>query len=210
MRRHINPITVEMGPKQMTITKEQTTVDNTTPLTSQHETDSGMKTTEDYEKETTAGTTMTGASSTAMGGKQQQHEDSGDGCASDNNEGGWLSNSGCKASNITTTNTATSQFSSHLNNSDANNTANIIPINSVQTNDNKRIPLNNQQPQSRGKMISPVKTALDLNVQYFPCKTCGCKFPSYYFVHKHRRLCHGGVEGEEAASGKVQEDRNGQ
>lgn len=31
---------------------------------------------------------------------------------------------------------------------------------------------------------------LDMNVQYYPCKTCGCKFPSYYFVHKHRKLCH--------------------
>ncbi|XP_076749924.1 uncharacterized protein LOC143422851 [Xylocopa sonorina] len=31
---------------------------------------------------------------------------------------------------------------------------------------------------------------LDLNVQYYPCKICGCKFPSYYFVHKHRKLCH--------------------
>lgn len=27
-------------------------------------------------------------------------------------------------------------------------------------------------------------------VQYYPCKTCGCKFPSYYFVHKHRKQCH--------------------
>ncbi|VVC99626.1 unnamed protein product [Leptidea sinapis] len=25
---------------------------------------------------------------------------------------------------------------------------------------------------------------------YYPCKTCGCKFPSYYFVHKHRKRCH--------------------
>lgn len=24
----------------------------------------------------------------------------------------------------------------------------------------------------------------------YPCKTCGCKFPSYYFVHKHRKHCH--------------------
>ncbi|KAL1129785.1 hypothetical protein AAG570_012729 [Ranatra chinensis] len=32
--------------------------------------------------------------------------------------------------------------------------------------------------------------ALRLNVQYYPCKTCGSKFPSYYFVHKHRKLCH--------------------
>lgn len=32
---------------------------------------------------------------------------------------------------------------------------------------------------------------LDMNVQYYPCKTCGSKFPSYYFVHKHRKMCHG-------------------
>lgn len=31
---------------------------------------------------------------------------------------------------------------------------------------------------------------LDMNVQYYPCKSCGSKFPSYYFVHKHRKLCH--------------------
>ncbi|XP_035708570.1 uncharacterized protein LOC118436001 [Folsomia candida] len=30
----------------------------------------------------------------------------------------------------------------------------------------------------------------DLNVQFFPCKKCGSKFPSYYFVHKHRKVCH--------------------
>jgi hypothetical protein len=41
---------------------------------------------------------------------------------------------------------------------------------------------------------------LDMNVQYYPCKTCGCKFPSYYFVHKHRKLCH----PEIAADGSVQ------
>lgn len=34
---------------------------------------------------------------------------------------------------------------------------------------------------------------LDMNVQYYPCKTCGSKFPSYYFVHKHRKLCHADV-----------------
>ncbi|XP_073828421.1 uncharacterized protein [Musca autumnalis] len=38
---------------------------------------------------------------------------------------------------------------------------------------------------------------LDMNVQYYPCKTCGCKFPSYYFVHKHRKMCH--AEEEAAA-----------
>ena len=30
----------------------------------------------------------------------------------------------------------------------------------------------------------------DLNVQYFPCKICGAKSPSYYFVHKHKKLWH--------------------
>ncbi|CAG4931782.1 unnamed protein product [Colias eurytheme] len=27
-------------------------------------------------------------------------------------------------------------------------------------------------------------------IHYYPCKTCGSKFPSYYFVHKHRKRCH--------------------
>lgn len=27
-------------------------------------------------------------------------------------------------------------------------------------------------------------------MHYYPCKTCGSKFPSYYFVHKHRKRCH--------------------
>lgn len=38
--------------------------------------------------------------------------------------------------------------------------------------------------------IREIIRPLDMNVQYYPCKTCGCKFPSYYFVHKHRKLCH--------------------
>lgn len=41
---------------------------------------------------------------------------------------------------------------------------------------------------------------LDMNVQYYPCKYCGCKFPSYYFVHKHRKLCHPEVEAGEGNS----------
>ncbi|KAI8124311.1 hypothetical protein CVS40_5372 [Lucilia cuprina] len=41
---------------------------------------------------------------------------------------------------------------------------------------------------------------LDMNVQYYPCKTCGCKFPSYYFVHKHRKMCHAEEEAAAAAS----------
>lgn len=35
---------------------------------------------------------------------------------------------------------------------------------------------------------------LDMNVQYYPCKTCGSRFPSYYFVHKHRKMCHANEE----------------
>lgn len=41
---------------------------------------------------------------------------------------------------------------------------------------------------------------LDLNVQYYPCKICGCKFPSYYFVHKHRKLCHANEEERQGAT----------
>ncbi|XP_058978933.1 uncharacterized protein LOC131802601 [Musca domestica] len=48
---------------------------------------------------------------------------------------------------------------------------------------------------------------LDMNVQYYPCKTCGCKFPSYYFVHKHRKMCH--AEEEAAAAAAVQQNVNG-
>lgn len=27
------------------------------------------------------------------------------------------------------------------------------------------------------------------SIQYYPCRQCGSKFPSYYFVHKHRKYC---------------------
>lgn len=46
-------------------------------------------------------------------------------------------------------------------------------------------------PVSLNPMRSPEKEVKDMNVQYYPCKTCGSKFPSYYFVHKHRKICHG-------------------
>lgn len=50
-----------------------------------------------------------------------------------------------------------------------------------------KIKLNEEiQKISKRDSIKP----LDMNVQYYPCKTCGCKFPSYYFVHKHRKICH--------------------
>lgn len=42
----------------------------------------------------------------------------------------------------------------------------------------------------RLKIVRREVRPLDMNVQYYPCKTCGSKFPSYYFVHKHRKLCH--------------------
>lgn len=42
---------------------------------------------------------------------------------------------------------------------------------------------------------------LDMNVQYYPCKSCGAKFPSYYFVHKHRRRVHPEEEGEKVGGG---------
>ncbi|XP_067015828.2 zinc finger and BTB domain-containing protein 42 [Anabrus simplex] len=41
---------------------------------------------------------------------------------------------------------------------------------------------------------------LDMNVQYYPCKTCGSKFPSYYFVHKHRKMCHANEETDSVVS----------
>ncbi|XP_037819637.1 uncharacterized protein LOC119609034 [Lucilia sericata] len=47
---------------------------------------------------------------------------------------------------------------------------------------------------------------LDMNVQYYPCKTCGCKFPSYYFVHKHRKMCHAEEEAAAASAAQQQGD----
>lgn len=56
---------------------------------------------------------------------------------------------------------------------------------------------------------------LDMNVQYYPCKTCGCKFPSYYFVHKHRKMCHademenGGGKSEEGERAGLEQSDEG-
>lgn len=30
---------------------------------------------------------------------------------------------------------------------------------------------------------------INSSIQYYPCRQCGSKFPSYYFVHKHRKYC---------------------
>lgn len=50
---------------------------------------------------------------------------------------------------------------------------------------------------------------LDMNVQYYPCKTCGSKFPSYYFVHKHRKLCHQQQNPEGETADEESESREG-
>ncbi|XP_017885172.1 uncharacterized protein LOC108628033 isoform X2 [Ceratina calcarata] len=60
---------------------------------------------------------------------------------------------------------------------------------SIRTNDS----IGNRQRQETVRNRREVRL-LDLNVQYYPCKICGCKFPSYYFVHKHRKLCHANRE----------------
>lgn len=68
--------------------------------------------------------------------------------------------------------------------------------------------MGNRQRQEAPKNRREVKL-LDLNVQYYPCKICGCKFPSYYFVHKHRKLCHANVEerSQDEASGNPVENQ---
>ena len=50
-------------------------------------------------------------------------------------------------------------------------------------------------PQQQLKKIVPTEPSTnpplkDINVQFFPCKICGAKFPSYYFVHKHKKIWH--------------------
>ncbi len=43
----------------------------------------------------------------------------------------------------------------------------------------------------------------DINVQFFPCKLCGDKFPSYYFVHKHKKMWHKEELAQEEAAAAV-------
>nr|XP_012146093.1 PREDICTED: A-agglutinin anchorage subunit isoform X2 [Megachile rotundata] len=68
--------------------------------------------------------------------------------------------------------------------------------------------VNNRPRQDTARSRREVRL-LDLNVQYYPCKICGCKFPSYYFVHKHRKLCHANAEErpQEEASSTAAEDQ---
>lgn len=58
----------------------------------------------------------------------------------------------------------------------------------------------NHGPQDATRGSKREVRLLDLNVQYYPCKICGCKFPSYYFVHKHRKLCHANDEERQGAT----------
>ncbi|KZC04618.1 hypothetical protein WN55_00693 [Dufourea novaeangliae] len=68
-------------------------------------------------------------------------------------------------------------------------------------------PAGNRQKQEHSKNRREVRL-LDLNVQYYPCKICGCKFPSYYFVHKHRKLCHAEETPQQPEEiGATEEDR---
>lgn len=41
-------------------------------------------------------------------------------------------------------------------------------------------------------------------IHYYPCKTCGSKFPSYYFVHKHRKRCHAEEESAPLARSETE------
>lgn len=47
----------------------------------------------------------------------------------------------------------------------------------------------NTEPSSAA-VESKCKKKTETNLQCYTCKTCGSKFPSYYFVHKHRKLHH--------------------
>ena len=49
----------------------------------------------------------------------------------------------------------------------------------------------------------PSTTLKDINVQFFPCKICGAKFPSYYFVHKHKKIWHPEAVANEAALNNI-------
>ena len=59
--------------------------------------------------------------------------------------------------------------------------------------------------ESSGPKQQTPLVARDANVQFFPCKSCGAKFPSYYFVHKHKKLWH--ADEVEAQSG-IKDDQS--
>lgn len=62
------------------------------------------------------------------------------------------------------------------------------------TNNNSIAATSSSSQSAHGINVKREVRPLDMNVQYYPCKTCGSKFPSYYFVHKHRKLCHANEE----------------
>ncbi|XP_067637582.1 uncharacterized protein [Eurosta solidaginis] len=63
--------------------------------------------------------------------------------------------------------------------------------------------------QSANELLRREVRPLDMNVQYYPCKTCGSKFPSYYFVHKHRKMCHADEEAAAAADAANKRENSG-
>ncbi|GAB6028721.1 hypothetical protein CHUAL_014142 [Chamberlinius hualienensis] len=46
------------------------------------------------------------------------------------------------------------------------------------------------QEEEKSPESETATTTREINVPFYPCRVCGLKFPSYYFVHKHRRACH--------------------
>lgn len=50
--------------------------------------------------------------------------------------------------------------------------------------------LRNKLTDKRSNLHFKCKKKNETNLQCFTCKTCGSKFPSYYFVQKHRKMHH--------------------
>lgn len=163
MRRHINPIAVEMGPRIAT-QNDQITEKNieVQPSASNAEHQIFIDRRHDSQNDSDS------YALSDLGTEPATISES-------------VDTSGIAVSGIISDNVATPSTSSALS---TEPTCNIIKAASMAS--------FSAQIGNRQMSPPPAKTTgLDLNVQYFPCKTCGSKFPSYYFVHKHRRLCHG-------------------
>lgn len=60
----------------------------------------------------------------------------------------------------------------------------MVTANQTSTNDSKE---NKSSNVKRYKKC--IKNNSSAHFQFFPCKLCGSKFPSYYFMQKHRKYC---------------------
>ena len=91
----------------------------------------------------------------------------------------------------------------------ANTSKKISPTSDeITTKSSSILPQNqNQQPTKPAATtinnMIPSTTLKDINVQFFPCKICGAKFPSYYFVHKHKKIWHPEAVANEAALNNI-------